>query len=145
MSEFSLRCVWRFFTYTVRHRIFNNSFAVLLPSVLWMLQLRTKPHLQRYKPSLPHNLRSQTKPLSTAKNSTFVCLQRTLPSQQHVAHTGGTGGVCRVMTGQVSLTWLFNIIFLAFQSLCSSQIASDLLGSSILAGQPGDTLVPFKL
>lgn len=130
MSEFSLSCLWHFSLYPVRDVIFNNSFTALLPSALWMLQRRTKPHLEKYKSSVPSNLRSQMKFLLAAKNRNVVCPQHTIPDHQHLAHTGHSiVGRNRVLSDQLSLPWLFNFIFLAFRSLFSSYIASDVLSS----------------
>lgn len=142
MSEFSLSCLLHFYIDPVRDVIFNNSFTVLLPSALWMLQMRTKPHLEKYKSSIPSNLRSQMKFLLAAKNRNVVCPQYTIPDHQHLAHTGHSiVGRNRVMSDQLSLPWIFNFIFLAFRSLFSSYIVSDLLRSyCIPAGQPGPQL-----
>lgn len=45
------------------------------------------------------------------------------------AHRGSSvGGACRVVTGQVSVPWLFHFMYLAFRSSCSCHIASDMQG-----------------
>lgn len=94
------------------------------------------------KVQIIHTKRSK-KPneISACSKEQERCLPATYCTWPSTLSTHRIVGRNRVMSDQLSLPWLFNFIFLAFRSLFSSYIASDVLFSyCIPAGQPGPQL-----